>query len=390
MAKESTDLQKKQDAPLSNSERFTQCVLKEFRGKGGELQITDYQRQLVYGYFISVDRALKLAEEARMRKTEKYRDAVPVIWQNVNLPDLAVALVQYARVGLDMMQKNHLHVVPYKNNKTKQYDITLMPGYSGIEYMAAKYALEQPLDVTIELVHKTDTFKPLKKSRDIKVESYDFEIANPFNRGEIVGGFGYIEFKDPSKNKLIIMSIDEIEKRRPEKAAVEFWGGEKDVWENGQKVEKKTVEGWFAQMCYKTIVREVFSERHIPRDPKKVDDAYQFMRLQEIKQAQLEAAAEHDAHANKDVFPTDAYEVDPETGEIIEDNVNSGITNPYDDEGMPETPVGAAAEEDLPEFLQNPPPPPEEVAPLEKTRRTRGRQVHKGDAAPAKPSDDLP
>ena len=47
---------------------------------------------------------------------------------------------------------------------------------------------------------------PLKKSKDNKVEGYEFEINNPFDRGEIQGGFAYIQFSDPEKNKLIMMS----------------------------------------------------------------------------------------------------------------------------------------------------------------------------------------
>lgn len=326
----------------TNSERFTNRVLAEFRGKGGELHITDYQRQLIHGYFLGIDRALKLAEESRLRKSEQYRDSLPVIWQNVNMPDLAVALVHYARMGLDMMQKNHLHAVPYKNNKTNQYDITLMPGYSGIQYVAAKYAMDPPLDITIELVHETDVFRPIKKSLENKIESYEFEIANAFNRGPIVGGFGYIEFKDTTKNKLIIMSIADIEKRKPAYASPEFWGGEKDVWEEGENGKrhkvKKNIDGWYEHMCYKTLVREVYSERHIPRDPKKVDDAYWFMRVQEIKAAQAEAAAEHDAYANKTLIQADGYVVDTESGEIIDEG--DGIPDaPQEEERIQESPL---------------------------------------------------
>lgn len=49
---------------LSNSEAFTNKVLKEFGSNvAGSIQVTDYQRQLIQGYFIATDRALKMAEE---------------------------------------------------------------------------------------------------------------------------------------------------------------------------------------------------------------------------------------------------------------------------------------------------------------------------------------
>ena len=36
------------------------------------------------------------------------------------------------------------------------------------------------------------------------VASYEFEITNPFDRGDIVGGFGYLEYDDPTQNLSLI------------------------------------------------------------------------------------------------------------------------------------------------------------------------------------------
>jgi len=324
-------LQTAENQPLAMSERFTNTVLKEFGSNvAGAIQVTDYQRQLIQGYFISIDRGLKLAEEARVRKNQNNRDHkwdnnLPVIWNNVNLNDLALDVVHYARMGLDMMQDNHLSPIPYKNNKTNKYDITLMPGYNGIQYIAEKYAVEKPLATTIELVYSTDTFRPIKKNKDNRVESYEFEINNAFDRGTIVGGFGYIEYTDPLKNKLIIMTMRDIEKRKPAYAAAEFWGGKVKKWEAGKQVEVES-DGWFDEMCLKTIKREVFSAKHMPRDPKKVDDAYQYMKMREAKYAEMEAESEIDSFANATIIDTTPDEpkqlqrpgVDFETGEVIE------------------------------------------------------------------------
>ena len=235
--------------PANNSEQFTSKVLREFGSTAGAIQVTDYQRQLIQGYFIAIDRALKAAEEKRLYKNTNnsdhtYDDPNPITWNTVDLNALALDVVHYARMGLDMMQSNHLSAIPFKNNNktcksgTKMYTVTLMPGYNGIQYIALKYALEKPVSVTTELVYSTDTFKPIKRSHDNKVESYVFEINNAFDRGEIIGGFGYIEYKEPEKNKLVIMTLKDIMKRRPEKAAGEFWGGTKTVWEKGKKKER--------------------------------------------------------------------------------------------------------------------------------------------------------
>lgn len=319
-AQPSAALQTTQDS-RTVAEKFTDKVLREFGGSVGAIQVTDYQRQLIQGYFIAIDRALKMAEEERVRKNannkdHKYDNDLPVNWNTVNLNDLALDVVHYARMGLDMMQDNHLFPIPYKNNKSQKYDMTLMLGYNGIQYIAEKYALEPPIAVTVELVYSTDTFRPIKKSAANKVEAYEFTINQPFDRGEVVGGFGYIEYADCTKNKLVIMTMRDIEKRKPRYASANFWGGTQKVWENGKQVEQQT-DGWFEEMCLKTIKREIYSAKHIPRDPKKIDDAYQYMKMREAKIAEMEAQAEIDANANAIIIDT-AQPVQPQPASLPE------------------------------------------------------------------------
>lgn len=269
------------------SERFTQKVISEFSGNVGEFHVTDYQRTLIQGYFIGVDRAIKTAEAERLRKNEANRDhkfdnPVPVTWANVNMTNLALDVVHFARLGLDTMQSNFITPIPYLNKKENRYDINLMLGYNGIKYIAEKYALDPPKSVTIELVYQSDVFKPYKKGRGNDVESYEFEITNPFDRGKIVGGFGYIEYGDARKNELVIMSMKDFEKRKPEYASANFWGGKSKEWKNGSKVDVEK-EGWLDEMCRKTLIREVYSPKHILLDPRKIDENYQYMREREAE-----------------------------------------------------------------------------------------------------------
>lgn len=332
--KQETALAEQKTERLAMSEKFTNKVLREFGGSvTGALQVTDYQRTLIQGYFIVIDRALKAAEEERVRKNEnnkdhRYDNDLPINWNTINLNDLALDLVHYARMGLDMTQDNMLFPIPYKNNKRKNYDVTLMEGYNGIRYIAEKYAVEVPTAVTIEVVYSTDTFKPIKKGGSNRVENYEFEINNPFDRGEIVGGFAYIEFVDPTKNELIIMPMKDILKRKPKYASANFWGGKQKVWEGGKQVEVEN-EGWLDEMVRKTIIREAFSAKHLPRDPKKVDDSYQYMKMREAKIAEMQAQAEIDACANTILIdtspsaalpesPVEGFVVDYETGEVSE------------------------------------------------------------------------
>ena len=116
------------------SERFTSAVLKEFgTNVSGAIQATDYQRNLVQGYFIAIDRMLNDLEADRIRKNEKntdskYNNEVAYSWGNINMPLLARDVMCYSKMGLDMLSANHLFAIPYKNNKTGKYDLGFIKG----------------------------------------------------------------------------------------------------------------------------------------------------------------------------------------------------------------------------------------------------------------------
>lgn len=317
--------------------------------------MTEKEKQLIQHYFVGVDRALEAAELRRWGDNNLEYD-----WNNVDLEDLALQVVDAARWGLDILMKNHVFAIPYKNSKTNKYTVNLMLGYNGIKMKALKYAQDQPVDVTIELVKETDHFKPLKKDWQRDVEGYEFEITNVWDRGQVVGGFGYLEFEDPRKNKLIVMTLEDIEKRKPDKASPEFWGGEKDIWKNGKKQkEKEQVEGWFEEMCYKTLIREVFSEKHMPLDPDKLDAAYNRQVLREIKMAEFQAQEEIAEKANKeflefkDVTPEDEFAAEMQDDHLLQ-------TQEKEPEPEPES---EQDQDQDPEPAQEPQPPAPESAP---------------------------
>src|SRR5690606_15007239 len=125
------------------SQRFVSKVMQEF-GAGSEIALTDSQQRLARNYFSAINNVLATAEINRQKKSEQYRDAVPVTWENVDLNKLSLDVVAFARLGLDPLQKNHLFPIPYKNNSTGKYDITFMEGYRGLELKAVKYGLNVP------------------------------------------------------------------------------------------------------------------------------------------------------------------------------------------------------------------------------------------------------
>jgi len=315
----STELVKKEQAELQKqeltaSERFTGMVMKEFEGNVGELNLNEYQKQLIRNYFIGIDNALKATEERRSYSKKKANDP-QVIWQNVNMNKLAIDVVQNAKLGLDMAVTNHLSVVPYLNGKTKKYDLNLMPGYEGLRYIAIKYAIYPVIDIRIELVHKNDSFKTITRNN---IDGYEFDIANPFDRGEVIGGFGYIRYQDETRNKLITMSKEELLKRKPSTAAVEFWGGEKDIWENGKVVGKEPVEGWQEEMLYKTMVRATCKK--VPLDIYVMETSENYY----VENQEDKVSQEIEENANKEMIDiTDSTEKLPASADDAENTAES-------------------------------------------------------------------
>lgn len=291
----------------SASERFTDKVIQQFKATAGsDIELSAFQKRLIQNYFVGLDISLRAAEEKRLAKSESNRDKLPISWANVNMEQLAVNVVACSRIGLDPACKNHINMMPFKNNHTNKYDIVFMEGYRGMELKASKYGLDVPEAVVIEVVYETDEFAPIKRDINNKVEGYHFRVTNAFKRGEIVGGFYYMMFADASKNRLQFFDMKAIEKRKPKWASPEFWGGEKAIWKGGQKTNQtEVVEGWLDEMVYKTLARAAYGS--ITIDSKKIDDAYIAMMNNEQQQNQLEI----EANANQELLGfTDAQVVE--------------------------------------------------------------------------------
>ena len=309
--------QKKTQAPKSNlpeqaadeltpSQRFAKTVQRLYLAQTGLSSLSDRDIRLIQNYFVGIDRTLKMSEIKRLQTNAKNRDHkfdndLAYAWPNVDMEQLSIDVVANARVGLDLLRENMIHAIPYKDNHTNKYRLTLMKGYNGIRYEAEKYAVDPPKNVRTELIYETDLFEAIMKDSQNDTESYVFRITQPFSRGAIIGGFAYLEFDDDSKNKLLLMSVGDINKRKPKYASGEFWGGIKSEWQDGKKVEVET-DGWYAEMALKTLKREAYSAKHIPRDPSKIDEAYQALLLRENEHAEAMAKAEISANANGEMI----------------------------------------------------------------------------------------
>ena len=295
------------------SARFVNAIMNEFIATAGNLpvKLDAGKKRLAQHLFIQMDAALQVLEKKRLDNGPKNNP--PIVWANINMTRLAVDAMHRIDLGLDALIPNHISIIPYLNGRTKKYDVDLRIGYVGNDYYRRKMAVEAPVDIIYELVHENDKLVVIKKSAKNSVEAYEFEIPEPFKRGKVTGGFGYLIFKDEKKNKLILVSEDDFLKYKAESKSNTFWGK------------------WGDEMRYKTLVHRTTSKLQI--DPDKVSPAYAVVEAEEMalldekQETPEERLAEDVANkANQEIIdiapepePTPENKPTPETASRSED-----------------------------------------------------------------------
>ena len=305
---ESKEVAKTIAAAPSASQRFTDVVMREFTNSTGNVNVTPHQKNLIQGYFIGCDNALRAAEEKRLKKAAKddkwgemARKQLPYTWKNVNIDaQLAQRIVAYAKLGLDMTLPNNLSAQPFMNGKNEKYDLLFWEEYRGRELKTKKYSFYPIKNIRYELVFSNDEFKVGKKDAFHTQDSYEFNIKNPFDRGTMVGGFAYVEFVEPQRNILLIMSKAEIDKHKAASPS-----GGKGFWEN-----------WYNEMALKTIVHKICKQ--VTLDPEKIDPDFRIMQQNQRDAEEAQLAEEIQQNANRETINVTAMEPDPEPAAIPE------------------------------------------------------------------------
>lgn len=316
MAQAQTKTQeKKAVAPAdekSISERFCSMVMQQFQAAfGNGMKFTPYQKELAQHLYLRIDHALQEAETKRIKNGEKKS---PYTWENINLPKLAIDAVHRINLGLDGLIDNHISPVAYWNSRAGKYNLNLQIGYVGKDYYRRKMAIDPPVDVIYELIYSKDEFTPIKKDVDHEIETYKLKINNPWDRGEVVGGFGYIIYSDPKKNKLIPVSEKDFQKSESCAPSKEFW---------------KTNP---IPMRYKTIVHRTTDK--IPPDPEKINKSYMIVEQDDIEETIL---GQIEDNANKkpiDIKPDPESDQKEENTEQVQEEEST--TEQKEETGAPQ------------------------------------------------------
>lgn len=248
MADKKQEQPKNEVAKKSNAEQFVEAVKQKFTAEmSTAIQFDDYHRRLAQHLFLAIDTKLK---EFEVKRTEPNKPTYT--WDHVDMTKLALASIDRINLGLDAAIPNHIHPIPYLDGRTNKYVLDLRIGYEGIKHYRLESASEEnrPKDVRFQLVHENDEFEPLMQDSDNAIESYRFKVPKPFDRGRVVGGFGYLVFDDAIKNKLVTVTKSDFEASKKCAKSMDFWG----------KYEEA--------MQYKTVITKVM--KHVPIDPKTV------------------------------------------------------------------------------------------------------------------------
>jgi len=243
--------QKKELQKSTVSSSFTDMVIKEFTSTSGMVEFDNYKKKLCQHMFIKIDAQLKDLEAKRLQSDNQ---VTPYEWNNINMEKLAIDTVHRVDLGLDALIPNHISPIPYYNKKKGKYDLDLRVGYEGKNLYRRKMAIDVPLNIIYELVYSTDIFKPIKAGVQSEYDCYEFQITSPFDRGDIVGGFGYIVFSDNKKNILVIVTEKEFIKSKNAAQSKIFWNDHPE------------------KMRMKTLVHR--TTEHLKLDPEKINASF--------------------------------------------------------------------------------------------------------------------
>jgi hypothetical protein len=289
--KENTAVAKKEH---SLSQRFIDKVTNEMASAIGQgVKFSESQKRLATNLFVKVDNDLQNAEADRLKKK---KGGVPIVWANVNMQKLALDAAHRIQLGLDALVPNHIHTIPYHNGKTDKYDLDLRIGYKGKHLYRVKFCADDVVDIRYELIREGDHFKILKKNFEREIESYEHEVTDPFNQGKVIGGFGYIVYKDPTMNKVITVSREDMDKIKSSWTSGPVWKGD-----------------WEHRMQLKTVVHRTTEALNI--DTTKTNMSYHYVEAQDDP-------FRDDLDPSKAIEPGDRkmIDFDEETGEIDDDN----------------------------------------------------------------------
>lgn len=233
-----------------------------------------------------------------IKKNDKLLDAVQTKEGRMSL---AENFMKCAELGIEP-DGRRAYLIPYKDNKTKEYTINLIIDYKGIAELAMRSGYIS--NIHADKVCENDDF--VYNVGTIEKHTIDFKKE----RGEAYAYYAIVTFKDGSK-KCEVMSKDEIDKIKKRSSA---WGS----WEKYGKTCPWNTD--YDEMAKKTVFKRL--AKWIPQSP-------EMQRAIEIDDEDYTRKAQVIDDPISSLSPEDRYssvEIDAETGEVLEDKPMTGTS----------------------------------------------------------------
>ncbi len=282
MAENPTDERAVVPAPV----RFTNAIMAAFEAEvGAPIELTPQQKEIARHLYVYLNNQIRQLESQRKNQNRPRID-----WRTVDLDALAVDAVKVVQAGLDPYIKNFVHALPYFNDATQKYKLSLTPGYAGMEYHIRRTSLHPIVDIVWRLVYEGDKFIPLYKGEGRAFDSYIYEPAEDvFNPGPVKGGFGYVIYEDERLNKLHVIYMRDFERARNAAST-------KDIW-----------NAYPEDMMRKTIMRRLYD-----RIPKKPECADEVRAIQTLGPSVSDVLTESQQAAREALEAADDFDITPE------------------------------------------------------------------------------
>jgi recombination protein RecT len=159
----------------------------------------------IQGLLVNYKDQIALALPKHMNPERMSRIALTIIRKNPRLLEcnpvsLFGAIIQASQLGLEV--GIHAHLVPFRNNKTKQNEVQMIPDYRGLMHLARNSG--EITSFMASVVCDNDQL-----DYQFGTESYLHHKPAIANRGDIIGAYAVAKFKS-GDSQFDYMTYDEI------------------------------------------------------------------------------------------------------------------------------------------------------------------------------------
>lgn len=168
-----------------------------------------------------------------------------ITWEQINKDGLPSKLLYYAQLNLNPAN-NELYILPYKSGD--KYVLNFEESYLGKKKKVKKFSADKLIDAITFVVREEDIYEP-----EINILTGDTLVYNPkpFNDGKIIGAVCYLRYENESRNRIVEMSINELEQVK-EASKAKMGGKISPAWTK-----------WESEMFKKAVLKRALKDVEI-------------------------------------------------------------------------------------------------------------------------------